>query len=103
MGNDITLFYIVTFLELVPISPVIKKNRLRWLGRVECKNDGSWVKQWTEHWSDLPPAPLKLRPYGGIYIYYINLIIIYYYYNYCYYGTVWYDMGTVRGSADWNL
>jgi len=20
----------------------------------------------TEHWSDLPPAPLKLRPYGAI-------------------------------------
>ena len=30
----------------------------------------------TEHWSDLPPAPLKLRPYGAIEIWLLLLLLL---------------------------
>jgi len=30
-------------LELEPVSLVIKKGRLRWFGRVECKDSANWV------------------------------------------------------------
>jgi len=35
-----------------------------------------FTQAFTEHWSDLPPAPLKLRPYGAIEIRLLLLLLL---------------------------
>ena len=31
-------------MDLDPVSLIMKKDRLRWCGHVECKDDANWIK-----------------------------------------------------------